>query len=61
MRYVLRRAFSASNCSHLTGGCKKRLQVKWSDSFCYATRDAKGKEHAQCASSCIKAGVPVRF
>jgi hypothetical protein len=29
------------------------------DSFCYATRDAKGKEHAQCASSCIKAGVPV--
>jgi hypothetical protein len=29
------------------------------DSFCYATRDAKGKEHAQCASSCIKAGIPV--
>jgi hypothetical protein len=29
------------------------------DSFCYATRDAKGKEHSQCASSCIKAGVPV--
>lgn len=28
------------------------------DSFCYATRDAKGKEHAQCAASCIKAGVP---
>lgn len=29
------------------------------DSFCYATRDAKGKEHGQCASSCIKAGIPV--
>jgi hypothetical protein len=29
------------------------------DSFCYATRDARGKEHAQCASSCIKAGIPV--
>lgn len=29
------------------------------DTFCYATRDAKGKEHAQCASSCIKAGVPL--
>ncbi len=28
------------------------------DTFCYATRDAKGKEHAQCASSCIKAGIP---
>src|SRR5262245_33184397 len=29
------------------------------DTFCYATRDAKGKEHAQRASSCIKAGIPV--
>lgn len=29
------------------------------DTFCYATKDAQGKEHAQCASSCIKAGVPV--
>ena len=29
------------------------------DSFCYATKDSQGKEHAQCASSCIKAGVPV--
>src|SRR5207237_10861570 len=28
------------------------------DTFCYATKDAQGKEHAQCASSCIKAGVP---
>lgn len=29
------------------------------DVFCYATRDARGKEHSQCASSCIKANVPV--
>lgn len=29
------------------------------DTFCYATKDAQGKEHSQCASSCIKAGVPV--
>lgn len=29
------------------------------DIFCYATRDARGKEHSQCASSCIKANVPV--
>ena len=29
------------------------------DLFCYATRDARGKEHSQCASSCIKANVPV--
>ena len=29
------------------------------DSFCYVTKDARGKEHAQCASSCIKAGIPV--
>ena len=29
------------------------------DLFCYSTRDARGKEHAQCASSCIKANVPV--
>jgi hypothetical protein len=29
------------------------------DVFCYATRDARGKEHSQCASSCIKAGIPV--
>lgn len=29
------------------------------DTFCYATKDAQGKEHSQCASSCIKAGVPM--
>ena len=29
------------------------------DVYCYSTKDAMGKEHAQCASSCIKAGVPV--
>ena len=29
------------------------------DVFCYATRDARGKDHSQCASSCIKANVPV--
>jgi hypothetical protein len=29
------------------------------DSFCYATKDSQGQEHSQCASSCIKAGVPV--
>ena len=29
------------------------------DTFCYATKDAQGKEHAQCASSCINAGVPM--
>lgn len=29
------------------------------DLFCYATRDARGKEHSQCASSCIKANVPM--
>lgn len=29
------------------------------DTYCYATKDAIGKEHSQCASSCIKAGVPM--